>query len=34
MNNKGVVPILNLMEDYTIIIEGQVGRQVAYGDIR
>ena len=31
---KGVVPISGLMDDFTIVIEGQVGNQVAYGDIR
>ena len=31
---RGVVPITNLADDYTIIIEGQVGKSVSYGDIR
>ena len=32
--NSGVVPVTNLMDKYTIVIEGQVGSQVAFGDIR
>lgn len=31
---RGVVPITNIVDDYTIIIEGQVGKQISYGDIR
>jgi len=30
----GVVPITNLINDYTIVIEAQIGTQISFGDIR
>ena len=31
---QGIMPITNINNDYTIVIEGTVGTSTAYGDIR
>ncbi len=31
---QGVAPITNLLDDYTIVIEGQIGTLISFGDIR